>query len=286
MDVCTNSLDKLEEFHIHAAKNVQNLPDAAANPACLATLGWSPISSLIDMMRLMFLWRMLLLPMNNIYKVLLIKKLICIVSKENCKASGPVCNIVSICKKYDVLDYVVNAVTTGEYITISEWKRKVKLRIQMLEVKHWKVSCNLYKSLLYVNKSISKFNMSPWWHHAHLDLNDIFKCRLIIQLLIGRNRKVKGLCSHCPLYVDNSVEHILFECGYLDTIRTKLWKEVGKCCLPNLFRDMNSLSKSERTKLVLNGFNICYVKEWKTLYHCIADFVYNLFKLYEHDDLP
>ena len=124
MNVGESCLDKLEDFHLHAAKNVQNLPDAAANPACLATLGWSPISSLIDMMRLMFLWRMLLLPVSNIYKKLFIKKLICVVSNNSANAVGPDCNLISVCKKYDVLDFVLKAVTTGEYVTISEWKER------------------------------------------------------------------------------------------------------------------------------------------------------------------
>ena len=50
MNVKNKCIDKLSDFHCHAAKNLQGLPDCAANLASLATIGWSPnVSATNDM---------------------------------------------------------------------------------------------------------------------------------------------------------------------------------------------------------------------------------------------
>jgi hypothetical protein len=68
MDVKSSSLETVETFHYHAAKTIQGLPAQAVNIGSLAaTLGWQSIDMHIDYRRLMFMWRVLLLPMSSIY---------------------------------------------------------------------------------------------------------------------------------------------------------------------------------------------------------------------------
>ena len=72
MDIHGGSLDLLESFHFKAAKIVQGLSDQAVNVGSLITVGWKPIDLHIDHLRLMFLWRLLLLLMTNVYKTVMI----------------------------------------------------------------------------------------------------------------------------------------------------------------------------------------------------------------------
>ena len=76
MDINPQSIEKITSFHAHAAKCIQGLPDQAVNIGCLATAGWQPIDMFIDLIRLLFMWRILLLPMSNIYKKGIHKKVL------------------------------------------------------------------------------------------------------------------------------------------------------------------------------------------------------------------
>ena len=58
----------LEQAHGAMAKMVQGQSKQTANVVPLATLGWCSMNSHLDLLKLMFLWRLMLLPMSNIYK--------------------------------------------------------------------------------------------------------------------------------------------------------------------------------------------------------------------------
>jgi len=279
MNIGSNCQDKLEEFHCHAAKNLQGLPDVAANPASLASIGWNSITTLIDTMRLMFLWRILLLPMTCLYKVLLIRRIVTLTVNDEIKGMGPTHNWLMLCKKYNVLDIVINAISSGEYMCISEWKRKIKPLVQAHDIKRWKVTCSLYKSLRYVFLDIGKFTISPWWQHAFNNVHYMLKSRCIIQLLIGKERQLKGLCHKCNAN-QVSVEHILFYCNSVMKTRNLMWEKVESCCLPALLDDLMCMSTRERLIMILNGFNVNYVIEWQALYNTVADFICNVYQEY------
>ena len=120
--------------------------------------------------------------------------------------------------------------------------------------------------------------MSPWWQHVHYNIEYSFKCKMIVQVLIGNDRRIKQLCSQCDLHESITIEHVLFDCRApaLVEIRSNLWKKVENCEMPALIRDLNCMSSKERAQLILNGFNVKYVKEWKSLYCNVADFIHTL----------
>ena len=255
MKLDENCCDKLEEFHSHAAKNLQGFPDHAANPASLATIGWSSMESMINMMRLMFLWRLLLLPMSCIYKVVLVRRIACILSDTGNTAIGPVSNMLKLCKKYQLYGVLINAIASGEYLSMLDWKRKVKAQIQLYDLRKWKVTCHLYRSLSYLNIDIVKFELSPWWHLSYENMQYSHQSRIILQLLVGKNRRLTGLCKLCN-DMQITVEHILFECNALHYSRDLLWNDVKNVGLKGLIDDLNSLSSRDRTTMILNGFNV------------------------------
>ena len=71
-----DTMINLETFHFAAARHIQGLPANASNYGSIVTAGWKSLSAHCDIIRLLFVWRLLLLPMNCIYKRVLISRLL------------------------------------------------------------------------------------------------------------------------------------------------------------------------------------------------------------------
>ena len=65
MDIDPKTMDLMENFHIEKAKMFQGLSKNACNTGCLLTMGWSTIEAIIDVHKLLFIWRVLMLPMES-----------------------------------------------------------------------------------------------------------------------------------------------------------------------------------------------------------------------------
>ena len=60
-DLSESNINKLDTFHGSVAKAIQGIPKRSPNISCLAPLGWLSMEGYIDYLKLMFLWRILLL---------------------------------------------------------------------------------------------------------------------------------------------------------------------------------------------------------------------------------
>ena len=114
------SMEKLESFNINGAKQMQALPNQTGNPGAIGTLGWNTIETQVNINRLLFLWRLLLLPITCIYKIVILRRFTQLL---NSHGSGPTANFVSLCRRYDFLDTVMNCIESGEYMEMSKWKK-------------------------------------------------------------------------------------------------------------------------------------------------------------------
>ena len=276
MDVKGACLENVSQFHHQAAKIVQGLPDQAVNIGSLATLGWQPIDLHIDMLRLMFLWRISLLPMTNIYKTVFVRRILSHI--ENCTntACGPVKNILTVCIKHNLLHYVLSAMENGDYCSMKHWKKMVKNILHDCHLQRWNVTKPMFSSLSGFNQDI--FCMSPWWNYVHVSPENIKQSRLIVQLLINRDRHVHNICQCCNSYVNISPHHILFECQSLNEPRQSLWLQFEMSGLPNLVESMANMDNYEKCYFILNGLNCSYIKEWHNMYINLANFVYYMYK--------
>ena len=151
-----------EKNHIKIAKTIQGLPQQTPNLMPLATLGWSTMESVLDIMKLIFLWHLLILPMNNVYKRLCVY----ILTSTNFKPYyGPLGDLIRIVNKYDLTNIVVHSLTLGEYSS-RKWKRIVKLAVFNSEKYRWMASIHLYKSLKHVACSLNYGQVWPWWNYV------------------------------------------------------------------------------------------------------------------------
>jgi hypothetical protein len=281
MNVKASSLETVETFHYHAAKTIQGLPAQAVNIGSLATLGWQSIDVHIDYLRLMFLWRLLLLPMSSMYKVILLRRLFHFIQNymHNDKACGPTWNMLNTCIKYGLQQFVINAIEAGEFCNMSHWKRMVRILFEDHYDKRWTVTHALYKSL--ANLSGEQLHiMSPWWHHAHVNPAVLHQSRVIIQLLLNKDRHLHGVCQCCKAYLPRSTEHALFECDATLEIRKSLWSKFKSSSPTNMVIGMNVMSTKERCNFILNGLNCIYVPEWKSVYDSLSEYVYKVYMHY------
>ena len=167
MDIKDTILDNVETFHLQAAKITQSLPEQAVNIGSICTVGWQPIDLYIDVIRLLFMWRMLLLPMSNIYKSVLVRRMFYHIDNFNVKACGPVKRFLDTCVKYNLQEFVIESTENGDYCSMNQWKKMVKAVVKDRQDQRWKVTLPFYKSLKYMDSNV--YYMSPWWKYAHHD---------------------------------------------------------------------------------------------------------------------
>ena len=243
----------------------------------LVTMGWPSLMAYVTLSQLMFLWKMLLLPSTNIYKSITISIIMSIVSGFSDNISGPMNNIIQKCRKYKLINVVVNSIKGGEYISMAEWKKFVKKEVFDYDVKRLKVACSLNKSLCFMNKDIKINVISPLWMHCYKNVHDYKMVRKCIQLLIGSFRQIKGMCNLCG-EVEFTLDHLLFSCINSNDTRDRLWKEVCNVSPQGLVSDINKMSDIDKCKLILNGFNSLYNTEWYEIYASVIKFVYVITK--------
>ena len=137
MNVSDKGMDVLEKFHNSMSKQHQGLPQQCSNLGSTSNLGWKPIEIHMDLLRLLFLWRLLLLPMTCIYKVILLKRFE-FISHSRYVHSGPTWQFVDTCRKYGLLDTVQEALETGCYMSLANWKSMIHDVLFNLDVRRWK----------------------------------------------------------------------------------------------------------------------------------------------------
>ena len=76
-------LAMLEDAHRVNSKLVQGLPLNLPRPATLATIGWISINSYIGLLKIMFMVRILCLPMSCVYRTIMANRITMLLN-ENC----------------------------------------------------------------------------------------------------------------------------------------------------------------------------------------------------------
>ncbi len=109
------------------ARNLQGLPGFTAGPAVLATIGWFSLSAWVDRRRLMFLYGLVNLPNDNLYRMITVNRIISLCSKTNLvDPKGPTCLLYDTYVKYDLNECLYN-------LSKGEWKHMVSLKVMSAE---------------------------------------------------------------------------------------------------------------------------------------------------------
>ena len=270
-----NMYDQLECFHARNAKIFQGLPQSTSNVGCIGTIGWTSISAHINILKILFLWRILLIPLNCMYKRIMICRITeCVM---NVCDTGPVSTMLKICTKYDVLNVVLDSIMNDSYPKAGVIKRFIKSVVNGRDFKVWKISCCMYDSLKLLNTNNTTVQRVCWWDICSKSPEYTNKCRLVIRLLLNVFQLGKDHCNLCTKLCVNSIPHILFECSHNEVTRNVNMLAIEQVCPPQLYQHFISMSPVEKCKLFLNGLNAPFIPEWDQLYYRILYFIYNVY---------
>ena len=266
----------IESAHWAIGKDIQKLPQNTPNPCVLPQLGWLSMNSYIDLNKLLFLWRILLMNTTSIFRKVVIKR-IHMWSKKERKTTGPVCECLNVAAKYNVLIYVVAGMNDGIFMSISEWKRLVKGKIQWLETAKHNVTISMYKKSNLFVKCIDQSKMWPWYTHASRYPEMYKLCITMMRLLVGveLENERRNVSSYCICCADKLMcaAHILFECPVILVRREISWEDVCSNAPQNLINDICKMNIEDRTCFILNGMNSRYLPEFAIFYNAVMRFV-------------
>ena len=275
MEIDDTSLSSMEKFHCKSAKIFQSLPQNACNVGSIATLGWSNISAQIDIQRLLFLWRILQLPMHSMYK----KVMIFLIFNRNDRCSGPLANMLKTCYKYGLLETLLESVLSGSYMSMNQWKKMIRCIVIDRYKKDLRRSFYLYDALSQTSSYTLSNKVIAWWIYANWAPWQNKNCSMVIRLLLNTYRLGTSMCKMCN-HNNDRLSHIIFACVELEDLRKVCWDQVIKACPPGLMQEMEQMSDDARTIFILNSLNCEYVRDWHNIYDALLGFICTMFYRY------
>ena len=139
--------ESLEVAHTSVARQIQGLPKQSAN-VCIGALGWWSLETYMDMVKIMFLWRIMNLSACSIYKKVLLVRL-AYHSMQNSMHSGPTWWIMQTYNKYNILHVLQNALVTGTFASVHAFKNMMKRNMKEYERKCYAATLLLYSGMLH-----------------------------------------------------------------------------------------------------------------------------------------
>ena len=275
LDISNKSIYKLETAQKYMARRIQGLPQQTASPAVLTSVGWWSISSHLVMKRLMMLWQILILPMDSVYKQIVMEMFIGNYLRDNVCSSGPTGLMYRAAKWLGLECMVACSIQSGSYMDKSNWKATVRKRIQQKEVNKFTYMSAMYSKLALYRRIFTTVDMWPWWSYGLHHPDKMKDIRMLLRLTCGEsdlNRDdvhvvlTHPLCEQCTLRMNLTPEHVLFECPSLHQYRTTAWMSLEEHMPPVLWTEINSMNFVDRTSFLLSGLRCGYVPAWDSVY--------------------
>ena len=101
MDINDESMILMESFHSTCTKTFQGQPIQSASPGCVGTMGWLCMESIVDMVRLIFMWQILNMSMSCIYKKIMLRRIVTLLDSND--GMGPTWNMIKTFIKYGIV---------------------------------------------------------------------------------------------------------------------------------------------------------------------------------------
>ena len=281
-----SSLQSLEQEHGSMAKMAQGQSKQTANVAPTATLGWRSFECHLDLAKMLFLWRILLLPMHNIYKQISMLRLCYHMYEAGGAHCGPLNGIVEVYRKYGLLKLLDNAMKSGDVMSIDSFKTIARDTVDKCECNRFRISCMLYKSLSLFSKCVQAIAMWPWWIFADQCPEHLYQVRHMYRLLVSQScikshvavyTKTSPMCTLCSQNCSETPEHLLFDCDYFDRKRAEMWYNVN-CVLPAAMQEeLHNMSSLHKAEFILSGFGCKFIPEWSDVYVEMCKFCYTMY---------
>ena len=292
-DVAKKNINILKKVQFESACRIQRLPRNIAKPVPLANIGCLSVTPLLHISRLVMLYRVLLLPSNNLIRQVVVTRVISLmysqelVPKKN--NSGPVYNALLTFKRYGVLHKVDELLMTmSQGMSIVKWKLFVnKLVIEEVTMT-WNTQRYMYRSLELYNECVVNMNVSVRWKVSNAIPTLAKQIMKMLQLIcqgkcVRPNRATYeplNRCQLCNSHDLGNVCHVLFECTVLSAVRTLLLVAVYRCMLAAMNDCFKMFSNRQKTVFLLSGLKCEFVEEWAEIYKSIVYFIAEMYTAY------
>ena len=168
----------------------------------------------------MFAWRILNLPVDNIYRKVFVLRLIKIIYSRIYLCESPVAEFVNLCHKYNVLGKVTNLILLSDIPCKSEWSRYTKGLVKDRQLLLWRRTLKMYSNLI-IHLEISYQYEKLCWvdlskHERHL--RDA--CNTITRLICGNcslamykyHTPELKICKYCNINDKECLFHFIMIC--------------------------------------------------------------------------
>lgn len=225
-----NELDAYDSCHIEVAKRIQNLPTNCPNIAALSSLGWHDILYYVELAKLMFVFRLLSLSADSIYRRIFVLRFYFISSNMVYSVFSPVAMIIKILKKYHMYDQVVFNLENGTLPSKAEWKKYCLSRMNTFHLPRWRLVLKLYPRLNIFRIVCVHYEQCIWWKIAKLCPMLKYKCVTMMKMLtcsnslnanVYRGRGNEELCARCGQL--ETEYHLVIECNDYQVERRELF---------------------------------------------------------------
>ena len=230
--ISSRELEEYEKFHCSMAKDIQNIPQNAPNISALAMLGWLSLSYYIDYIRLMFIYRLLMLPPTSINRQIPIKRFYFILTNGVYSAMSPIARCIKVLAKYGLLYEMLQWLESGMLPSKSLWRKMVKRTIMESYHSNWRFEISLYPKLRLYRIIQTCIQPSCWWLLAKSLPFLKRPCCTMIRLLCGSNvlavykrceiAREERVCKNCTYGDIENVLHFVMQCPKFTNYRQDL----------------------------------------------------------------
>ena len=287
LEICplvSSDINDLESAHCANAKIVQWAPQKLPNPAPLATLGWLSLGSYLDVQRMMFMWRTLCLPVNNVYRSVLLSNLKKLIGDGTPpqKRITPVSMMYDTIKKYGLEEMLESFIERDQFESVEHMRRITKDVVWKSEQVRWRASCLLYRELFVYRESVKGIKIHPWWILVAKKPSLMPIVSSVMALLMGEQPRGmqqnigKARCTICQTGPDKPY-HVLFECKALDNKRGLLLSRMVRCMPSGMTKDYQEMNNEHKASFLISCLQCTYVNDWQALLENIAKFVHTMY---------
>ena len=285
LDVCPLNdagMKNMEQAHRQNAKTIQNMPMNTPNPAPLATIGWLSVLGHVAIMKLVFMWRILCLPHENIYRKVLIHVFNSALFGGYSSILSPSVAMLKMIKYYGLLDKLHESINNESH-PISYYKRLIKRVVYEREIIGWRASVLMYRDLHIYECAVTNIKLHIWWkfqkHYPAL-YNQVSS---VVAVMSGTQPRQficnlgTEMCKLCPNRIAEKAEHILFGCVALGVIRHEPLNTLINTMPQAMKNEFRNMTMENKTLFILSGLKSEYCPEWCAIYRAIVKFVYEIY---------
>ena len=278
--------NELEKTHRYCGKQIQGLPPQTPTPVATSTLGWLSIEGIVNLARIMLLYRWLSLSSESIYKkMVLVRLAFHMYDVSNKKHMGPLYEAYKLFVSYDIEHYIVEAMESGITIPLKRFRRLTRNVIVEREHREWKATILLYRGLGLFSECFKRTEICVWWKVSRCrpqltrSVGDIMRLMCGQHVLACNRGQCNGskICKLCDLYETETVSHLLFSCTKFTVLRATQWAEVLNSMPDQMAQHVLTLNSRDKVIFLMSGFNGNYTVEWLDIYEVVCNFISRIY---------